>query len=177
MARLPINKPSTRAKPVGTGKPAKVQRRKPNDTLVPGGAKISRADGVAHMMRLMAADEYVTGETTGILAGEWNISIHTAVQWSCEASRHVRMAMPDEEFRQRIIQSMHEVGNEARTDKQYSTALRSLESQLDARGLLAKTVKVQLVNPLAGLTPEQLRYVAEHGELPEGVELPTTGGK
>lgn len=27
-------------------------------------------------------------------------------------------------------------------------------------------------NPLEGLTPEQIAYVAEHGELPEGVEVP-----
>lgn len=90
----------------------------------------------------MHAGEWVRGKTGPILARSWGVHPGTIDHEASEASRNIRRAVSDDDYRQICIDELEEITTEARGAENHAAAVSAVRTRLDARGLLSRKIEV-----------------------------------
>jgi hypothetical protein len=86
-----------------------------------------KADRIRIISRMMAAQQWVTGETVHELAKKWDLNPSVLREDSAEASRLVHRAVQDDvELRSRVVLQLEHLGAEARRNQDTRHALEAL---------------------------------------------------
>ena len=109
---------------------------------MPDRSRATKRERVDHIEALMLAGEWVRGKTGPGLAKEWGVHPGTVEHDAAEASRRIRDAMSDEEYRSICIADLHRITDSAIESEQYTPAVNAVRLRLEARALLKQRHEV-----------------------------------
>ena len=118
-------------------KPGKVTRE---DRAAKTIAKLDvRAERMAHIVGLMAGQQWETGRTGPSLAREWGVPLSTVEGYAAVASKLVLAELGGEDLRARILVGLESLGAEARRSGDFKTAGHLLAEMARISGVDAPT--------------------------------------
>jgi hypothetical protein len=168
----------------------------PKNAWTPGAKKkksgrrvpnVTREQGVTELAKILAAYHWDGDASLEHYSEAWNVAKSTLINWLCEANRRLRSAFSDDELREFCVNRLAKYADFAEIAGDYRTAITAVDKIATVSGLVRRneTINVNLqLNPVQqiekaltqlDLTQEEMKYIAETGQLPQRVALLTQG--
>lgn len=111
----------------------------------------TKAERITEIARRMAAGPFER-EDFAELRKEWGIGESTLHAYAQEASRRIKAAIPDDEYRTACLADLDAIKERAMSSndpKALGVAVKAIEVRLRARGLLTQRHEVQQIQPMS----------------------------
>lgn len=112
---------------------------------------MSKAERITEIARMMAAGPFDRSDLRE-LAKDWGLSESALHTYAQEASRRVKAAVPDDEYRTACLADLDAIKERAMASndpKALAVAVKAIEVRLRARGLLTQRHEVQQIQPMS----------------------------